>query len=892
MKLLKRFLKILTWCMVSAMTAVLVGVMGLFFVVRHYSEDLPSTDQLANYNPPVVTRLYAENGMLLAEYAKEKRFFVPLSAIPKLVQQGFISAEDQNFYTHKGVDIYGIGRALYENAHNYGTGRTPVGGSTITQQVVKNFLLTSEKSMERKIKEAILAYRISNIYSKEKVLELYLNEIYLGQGTYGVAAAALTYFNKSLDELNSEEVALLAAMPKAPANYDPRKSYNAALERRNYVLNRMREDGYINEAEYARATKTPITLIRRNQQDTAHADYFAEEVRRRLAEMYGSEILYKGGLFVKTTVNPTLQLHADNALRYALRLYDRRHGFRGPLGQIPAAGEWQKDLKAFPTTTHVPLFEKQQLAVVLETEKSLTVGFADGTKTMIPVAEATWSKRYSRRQIVAGKEQIVSGALRAGDVVIVEPAGDTAKASLRITQVPEVNGAMVVMEPHTGRVLALSGGYAYGGPDQFNRATQAKRQPGSAFKPFVYLTALENGFNPTSIIEDGPIELSQGPGLPMWRPKNFEAKFLGPTTLRRGVEKSRNTMTVRLAVMLGIKRIQRIASRFGIYDDSMHPDFSMVLGAKETTVLKLANSYSMLVNGGRKVEASLIERIDDRNGSTIFRRDVRDCAECLVEMNTDTPPKTPPTIADDREQIIDPRVAYQMVSILEGVVQRGTAATAKSLGRPIGGKTGTTNESRDTWFVGFTPDLVIATYVGYDTPRPMGAKETGARVALPAFMQFVKTALKDKPVTEFREPAGIQKIPVNALTGQPLYAGEEAASMGIIQEAFIVGGEIIKPKSEMDAAAIEPPVHTDINPEGFAPESLMDTPFNPDTPKTVSPQPTAPAPDPGFESAPPYSTYAPIRPTAPKSESGFDPAAPTPNTRGASPAQAGTGGLY
>lgn len=860
----------------ATMTSIVIGVMAIFFIFRHYNADLPSTDQLASYDPPVVTRLYASDGKLLAEYAQEKRFFVPLTSIPKLVQQAFISAEDQNFYNHQGVDIYGIGRALYENALNYGTGRSPVGGSTITQQVVKNFLLTNEKSLERKVKEAILAYRISKTYSKEKVLELYLNEIYLGSGTYGVAAAALNYFNKSLDELTTEEVALLAAMPKAPANYDPRKNYDAALTRRNYVISRMEDDGYIDQKEAARASATPITLIKRDMHETAHADYFAEEVRRRLAEMYGNDVLYKGGLFVKTTVDPELQKHADNALRYALRLYDRRHGFRGPVGQISTGDGWYEELKAFPDTTHVPLFNDQRLAVVLTLGNEASIGLDNGKRAVIPASELGWAKRYVGRRVIDRKVQTVAGVLRAGDVLIVEPLAEDEK-QFRVTQVPEVNGAMVVLDPHTGRVLALSGGYAYGGPDQFNRATQAKRQPGSAFKPFVYLTALENGFNPTSIVVDGPIELSQGPGLPMWRPKNYEGKFLGPTTLRRGLEKSRNTMTVRLAVMLGIKRIQRMAVRFGIYDANTRPDLSMVLGAKETTLMKLANGYAMLVNGGRKVEASLIERIDDRNGVTIFRRDARDCLECKVS-SMGSAITTPPTIADDRDQILDPRVAYQIVSILEGVVQRGTATAAKVLNRPLGGKTGTTNDSRDTWFMGFTPDLVVGTYIGYDQPRSLGAKETGGRVALPAFIHFIQNALKDKPATPFRMPQGIQLVPVNAVTGQPLYYGEAASGGGVIQEAFIVGGEIMKPQSEVAASALEPQVQTGINSEGAAPEPLLETPFDP----------SGVAPDAGFEAAPPYSTYTPL----PSSESGFDPNAAEPVMRRDTPAETGTGGIY
>jgi penicillin-binding protein 1A len=876
---MRRFVKFLAFAAVGLMTAAVFAAIAFGVVLQRYSSDLPSVNQLASYSPAVVTRLYASDGRLLAEYAKEKRVFMPLSAIPKTVQNAFLSAEDQNFYQHKGVDVLGILRAVKENIANYGSGRSMVGGSTITQQVVKNFLLTSEKSFERKAKEAILAYRISNIYSKDKILELYLNEIYLGQSAYGVAAASLNYFNKPLDELSTEEAALLAALPKAPAYYDPAKNYAAALERRNYVINRMVEDGYITPEEATRAAETKISLKARDAADTAHADYFAEEVRRRIAQMYGTDVLYKGGLFVKTTVDPKLQKHADNALRHALTLYDRRHGYRGPLGRVGTDGMWDDALLKFQSEKRVPLFGEQNIGVVLTLNATQAgIGLMGGKRVAVDGDWLGWARRYARREMVNGTLQAVPGQLKAGDVVLVEPVPDNIK-KYRIAQVPEVNGALVVLDPHTGRVLALSGGYAYGGPDQFNRATQAKRQPGSAFKPFVYLTALENGFNPTSIVLDGPIELSQGEGLPMWKPKNYEQQFMGPTTLRRGLEKSRNTMTVRLAVMLGIHRIQRMAERFGVYPPTKRPNFSMVLGANETTLLTLVNAYGMVVNGGRKVEPALIERIDDRNGTTIYRRDVRDCVECRIE-NTGTPPSVPPTIADDRDQLIDPRISYQLVSMLEGVVLRGTAASARVLGRPVGGKTGTTNESRDAWFVGFTPDLVIGAYVGYDTPKPMGAKETGGRVALPGFIHFVQNALKDAPKDEFRRPPGIQMIPVNAATGQPLYYGEEnQAGAQIVQEAFVVGGEIFKPKSEEDAEAADPAHNPPINTSGEAPE-ILGLPFDPEQ--------GVPAAE-GFESPGGPSSYAPLMP---RSESGFDPGAPAPGVTREGGADTGTGGLY
>jgi penicillin-binding protein 1A len=573
-----RFVRVFQWVLGIGFAGFVCAAITIALIVQHYSASLPSTDQLANYNPAVVTRLYAADGKLLAEYAKEKRFFLPLSAIPKSVQQAFISAEDKNFYSHKGVDLLGTARALKNNVLNAGKGHSLAGGSTITQQVVKNFLLSSEKSFERKIKEAILAYRISNLYSKEKILELYLNEIYLGLSTYGVAAASITYFDKSLDQLTTEEAAFLAALPKAPAYFDPAKNYQRALDRRNYVISRMYEDGAIDAKEEKRALATPLTTRTRNKDEVARADFFAEEVRRALATMYGSNVLYEGGLFVKTTLNPTYQNYADKALRYALMLYDQRHGYRGPIatlkneeGEIPAA------LERVRKERNIPLYEAQTLAFIEHVTPKVDVVTLDGSRGSITPEGMSWAKpKFS-----------------VGDVVLVEPI-EGAKGSYRLLQIPAVNGALVVMDPHTGKVLAMSGGYAYGG-SEFNRATQAKRQPGSSFKPFVYLTALESGFSPTSVILDGPISLPQGPGLPMWTPKNYEGDYMGPITFRTALEHSRNAVTVRIASLIGLKRIKRVAKRFGIYEDEVAENFSMVLGAKETTLLKLVNGYGKVI---------------------------------------------------------------------------------------------------------------------------------------------------------------------------------------------------------------------------------------------------------------------------------------------------------
>ncbi len=740
------------WLFTIACCSIIVGCVAMLLLIRHYSEDLPDYSTLAKYDPPTLTRLYTNDGHLLAEFATERRVFVPLKAIPKRVSNAFISAEDKNFYSHTGIDYTSIMRAVYTNVIHYGQGKSMVGGSTITQQVVKNFLLTNEKSFERKIKEAILALRISGAYTKDKILELYLNEIFLGFRSYGVATAALNYFNKSLDELTIEEAALLASMPKAPSAYDPRKNYNAALDRRNWVIKRMHEDGHITTEEAQKAIATPITLKSHADDDVVDAGFFAEEVRRNLAQTYGGNVVNEGGLVVKTTLNPTLQKYADKALRNALITYDHKRGYRGPLAHIKEA-EWKPKLEEM--SKNAPqLIDAQKLGVVtaLDAQK-ITLGLVGGTGT-VPFSSLKWTRRVVGDGLLGPEVRKPADILSIGDVVIVNPTSD--KNVYELTQVPAVNGAMVAIEPNSGRVLALSGGYSSGITD-FNRATQALRQPGSAFKPFVYLTALENGFSPSSVVLDAPIELSQGAGLPAWRPANYHDEYLGPATLREGLAKSRNTMTVRIAQAVGLDRVLEMGKRLGIYDD-LPRNMSIVLGTAETPVVKLVNAYAMIVNGGQKVSPALIERIDDRHGKTIFRLGDTVCDACVVEDVTSVTAAAnpPPELADTRERVIDPRIAYQMVSMLESVVEHGTATRAKVLGRPLGGKTGTTNESRDTWFVGFSPNLVVGLYVGYDTPQTMGKKETGASVALPGFIEFMQAALKDTPVEDFVAPSGIE----------------------------------------------------------------------------------------------------------------------------------------
>ncbi|CAA7617275.1 Penicillin-binding protein 1A (Includes: Penicillin-insensitive transglycosylase; Penicillin-sensitive transpeptidase) [Magnetospirillum sp. LM-5] len=760
----------------------IIGTGGAVYVFWHYGQSLPDYHQLAHYEPPITTRVYGGDGRLVAEYAVEKRAFLPIDAIPPRIKEAFLSAEDKNFYDHAGVDPIGIARAVVVNIRNKGMGadRRPVGASTITQQVAKNFLLTNEVSIARKIKEAILAFRIERAFSKDHILELYLNEIYLGMGNYGVAAAANSYFNRALDELTVAEAAYLAALPKAPNNYHPIRHAQAAKERRDWVIGRMLEDGRITRAEYEQAVAEPLVMRKRDDgQVIVGADYFAEDIRRDLAARFGEQALYKGGLVVRSTVDAHLQAHASKVLRDGLMSYDRRHGWRGPVTRLPAGQGWQQRLAAVPYPQGA---EPWTLAVVLAlNEPNALIGFADGRTGTIPWIELRWARPWMKDQEVGPMPRKAGDVVQPGDVVLVEAGARTeegktlAAGQYSLRQIPKIEGALVAMDPHTGRVMAMVGGWAYG-KSQFNRATQALRQPGSAYKPFVYLPALEHGYTPSSLVLDAPIALPQGPGLPLWRPKNYGGDFLGPTTLRVGIEKSRNLMTVRLAQAIGMNIVADYAQRFGIYDN-LPRQLAMALGAGETTVLKLTAAYAQLVNGGKKITPTLIDRIQDRNGRTVFNHDKRFCDGCWpVQYSGQEMPMLP----DLREQIIDPVTAYQMVSILEGVVQRGTGRAIASVNKPLAGKTGTSNDSYDVWFVGFSPDLAVGVFVGFDEPQSLGDKETGGSVAAPVFRDFMMEALKDKPATPFRVPPGVRMVRVNASTGKPAMPGEAKA----ILEAF------------------------------------------------------------------------------------------------------------
>jgi penicillin-binding protein 1A len=750
--------------------AAVLAIGGGSYALWHFGRDLPDYQQLANYQPPITTRVHAADGQLIAEFARERRLFVPVAVMPKLVINAFLSAEDKNFFNHPGIDWVGVARAIVQNIGNVAQNRRPAGASTITQQVAKNFLLTNEVSFERKAKEAILAFRIERAFTKEQILELYLNQIYLGSSAYGVAAAALRYFDKSLDQLTLAETAYLAALPKAPNNYHPVRSADRAKARRDWVIDRMLDDGHVTAAEAAEAQATPIVAKGRPENEVARSDWFAEEVRRHLMERYGEKSLYEGGLSVRTTMDPRLQRIGEKALREGLMAYDRRNGWRGPFKRIAVDASWRQRL--MEVAPPVGLLENWKLGVILAADgDTARLGFADGFGGRVAGAEWRWTKRRGAD---------ASEGPAVGDVVVVEQVPGAPAGTFALRQLPEVGGALVAMDPHTGRVLAMVGGWDFNA-SQFNRAVQAARQPGSAFKPFVYAAALDNGFTPSSLILDAPFVIDQGPGLGKWKPANYGNEFYGPSTLRVGVEKSRNLMTVRLAQAIGMDRVVDYARRFGIVDD-MAPNLSMALGAGETTLLRMTTAYAELVNGGKRVYPSVIDRVQDRTGRTVFRHDNRPCPDCSV---SEWRVQEEPEIPDPREQVIDPATAYQLVSILQGAVERGTGVRIREVGRPLAGKTGTTNDSNDAWFVGFAPDLAVGVYVGYDKPKSLGDKETGSSVAVPIFRDFMKEALEGQPIIPFRVPSGIRLVRVQAETGLLAVPGDSP----VILEAFKLGTE-------------------------------------------------------------------------------------------------------
>jgi penicillin-binding protein 1A len=772
-----------------------VGAAAAGYLLWEASKDLPSYERLAEYEPPVMTRIHAHDGSMIKEYYRERRIFVPINTVPARVVQAFISAEDKRFYEHGGLDFIGIARASFKYAERLITGRGAIqGASTITQQVAKNMLLTNDRTFDRKIREAILATRIERAFPKDKILELYLNEIFLGTGAYGIAAAGLTYFNKELKDLTIEEAAYLAVLPKAPSYYHPYRRNKEATARRNWIIDEMAGNGFITRPEADAAKAKPLAPSMRSFGVHVYAsEFFAEDVRRTLLSQYGEEKLNGGGLSVRTTLDPKLQEYAYRALQQGLVEFDRVRGWRGALQKIDVSGDWGVRLAQIDVATDIAPW---RIGVVLEvTKANVLVGLRPAAamgqqigkeREAVRVAfeEMRWAGRFTATDQGKGRAPGQPGdVVNVGDVIWVAPKeADKPDGQWSLMQVPEVGGGLLAMDPHTGRILAVAGGFSFE-ISQFDRALQAKRQPGSSYKPLVYATALDNGYKPTSIVLDEPVDIEQKPGV-KWDPSNYGGgQGAGPSTLRTGIEKSRNLMTARLGQDLGMPVIVEYSKRFGAYED-LAPLPAMVLGAGETTVVRMVTAYAAFANGGKQVRATLVDRIQDRWGKTVWRHDQRICESCKSESWQN---QAEPEIPDDRKQIIDPHTAFQMTSMLEGVVNRGTGTIIRKYlpSTPVAGKTGTTNDSKDTWFVGYSPDLVVGVYVGYDNPKPMGKSATGGAVAAPIFGNFMKLALADKKAVPFRQPPGIKQVWVNKTTGLRAARGEGDA----ITEYFKPGEE-------------------------------------------------------------------------------------------------------
>lgn len=769
----------------------------IIYIFQKYNKDLPDHEQLKSYYPAITTRIYARDGSLMEEYSKEKRIFVPIEIIPKRIINAFISAEDSNFYNHSGIDIVAIARSAIDNVISVSqSGQISGGASTITQQVVKNFLLSNERSLERKVKEAILAIRMSKYFTKEEVLELYLNQIYLGSGSYGIVAAAQTYFNKSINDLTIEEAALLAALPKAPSKLDPYKNKKKARARRDWVIDRMLDENYINGINARKAKESDVILNKANIKKTkAHG--FSDLLKKELTNMYGSDNVFENGIVVRTTLDPKLQEIAAYSIAKGFEEYDKRHGYRGALTSIDLNDKWRQKLQEFKIVAtdnqgnERPILYrdnwKKAVIINVRTNK-VDIAFENEEENQgqILLEDSLWAKKYIKINETGPDITAMSDIFKKGDVVLVEQHKEEGRFILQ--QIPTINGGLIAMNPHNGNVLAMMGGYI-DALNQFNRVFQAKRQPGSILKTFGYLTALENGFSPASIIMDEEIILDQGEEIPPYRPKNYSGKFYGPVPLRKGLEKSINVTTVRLASEVGIDKIADTITKFGI-NDNPKPIYSLVLGSTETNLIKLASAYSTIASGGKEVKPNLIEKIQDRHGKTIYKRDNRICDNCQFNEEIKLDQKIPfPKLTDDRKQITSPEVAYQMISILRGVVERGTGIKAKWLKKNLAGKTGTTNSSFDSWFVGFSPDLVVGVYAGFDNPATLGEKETGSSIALPIFVKFMYRALKNEPAKPFPIPKNIKFIKIDKNTGSA--TGPLTEKKDIIFEAFKEGDEIL-----------------------------------------------------------------------------------------------------
>lgn len=741
------------------------GILAVVVFVVAALQGLPSLADLQSYQPPVTSRVHAGDGALVAEFAREQRVYVPIEQIPDHVKNAFVAVEDARFFEHGGLDYAGIARAMLSNVGRVLTGRRPQGASTITQQVAGNMLTGRAAECEgglsglfcaiyTKVREALVAQRIERVLDKDRILELYLNEIYLGNRAYGVAAAALNYFNKPLSELTVSEAAYLSILPKGPANYQLPRNRERALDRRNYAISRMLDRGYITpqQAEEARAQDL-VTHDRLSGDQFVAASHFVEEIRRQVQSQYGERALYDGGLSIRSTLDTRLQLAAARSLRAGLEAYDRRHEWRGPISRGDPSGDVAAQLRQ---AHRPPTLSNWIRAMVTGTSGgAIAITDENGATGRLSNDDAQWAAQGARRN--------TDRALTRGAIVYVQRS-DNGRYTLK--QVPQIQGALVAMDPHTGRVLAMVGGYSFEDATGLNRATQANRQPGSSFKPIVYAAALdwrespEGPITPSTLIDDAPLSIAAGDGS-NWSPENYSREFYGPTTLRRGLEFSRNAMTARVAYEMGPERVLQYGQRLGVYGDRTPAVFALALGAGETTLVRMTTAYGMFVNGGRRIQPILIDRIQDRTGQTVFRRDQRECPDCSAEWRRQAPPQLP----DTREQVIDPITAYQIVSMTEGVVQRGTATVVNSLGYPLGGKTGTTNDYKDAWFIGYSPDLVVGVWAGFDQPRNMGEGETGGRIAAPIFRDFMREALRDTPPTPFRIPAGVRLVRIDYQTG-------------------------------------------------------------------------------------------------------------------------------
>ena len=765
---------------------------GIFYM---YSRDLPSHENLAQYTPATISRIYSGEGRIIDEFARERRLFVPADEIPELVKQAFISAEDKNFYHHHGYDTRGMVAALIEAVKSRGENMR--GASTITQQVMKNFLLDGSRSIERKIKEIILATRLEQTLSKDRILELYLNEIDLGYRSFGVAAAAQTYFNKTLDQLSLAEIAYLAALPKSPGKgLRPVQEHDAAVARRNYVLGEMLQNGYIDQAAYDEAKASPLLTVQGGDFEAFRdslppRDYFTDEIRRQLSGVFGEEEFFSGGLTIRATVDPDLQYAAAAALREGLEDYDRNQGvWRGTGKTLPAevlASEesWRAELSKLELPRDVPSWFPAVVLDVGESDARIGIeGVADDEDGhFIPSEDVTWARKRLADGTLAKKAKVAGDLVAVGDVVLVRAVtnedGTFKRWSLR--QVPEVQGAFMAMDVNTGRVLAMQGGFSYQ-DSVFNRTTQATRQPGSSFKPFVYAAALDSGFTPATIVVDAPIEIDTPQGL--WTPKNASNKFYGPTPLRTGIEQSRNLMTVRIAQEIGMQTVAGYAERFGVYD-RMGPFLANALGSQETTLFKMVAAYSMFANGGERVEPTLVDRVQDRFGKTVYRHDQRVCEDCSA---ADLAAGQGVRIDTNRERVLNAITAYQLTSMLEGVVKRGTGRGI-NLPVPVAGKTGTTNDAKDVWFIGYTSNIAAGCYIGFDQPRTLGGKASGAGLCGPVFERFMKTAIKKYGGAAFKVPPGGYFRNIDRFTGQPLPDG--ASGDNVVAEYFREGEEAL-----------------------------------------------------------------------------------------------------